>query len=764
MLLGKLENPPLFESNTAMVTTKVNTSGKLGAVEGKRSKGRWFIGRELERVEFYVPGEKKNAVKVEAGKLVFKEPVKKVFMTHRQWNKMVRAINGNLWRQWRRDGQEGFWFVNEIEWLLYLIEESQTGAPRRGQNRIRNRRQRAYNGNMVKKGKQTKRPNKSDNRKNAKSKKREDQWEARDHRGDNDELSAYRQEEAWEQEESEMEEDDDLDEMPAEGNGMLMFVERVLRDGEFIWVCRGEEEIVFPNGPGLYNHLPDDTSQEYRVGLDKKTFQHFGLRKAQLEGINFVVVDEFNLFMIENLAMGFAGLDFGLVINRRQCEGYSRQLKMFYEQGVEFFMDSAVWRRLYRTDFATQHSMYFDGEYYYGPAQCRSRRKSRVERIKVGDEWIDELVEWEVPCPPVPPQMVQGNEGWFDERTYVKRIPESDKVRRKSFGFHKIQKSPNAILNGAKVSLFTHLKFVCRSFEFRMPLVLSFNKDDYKLVDGQWQYSGFIVHRDVANMADFLKKHRLVDVYRNELVSNNKLLAVYSKQGPLQRDDADSVKLKYNKSKGKESDSPTINVIYGAVQWLFSGQSKEVEIYEFDNVEKGKWKYDDDDIAQINDHDELDRRPHNYTNADIVLKEKKKLVEVIRIHGTDARKLYQKYREQYGVLESLEKLACTKKNNGTYYQETIDHMYIEQNLLTEMSTTKVSPHSAVMKPGEHHSRLERYANTAMHINSDQTGDIFQNTVLYTQLSACSTINRRVVVGGHLRNFLPGAPETALREF
>ncbi len=203
--------------------------------------------------------------------------------------------------------------------------------------------------------------------------------------------------------------------------------------------------------------------------------------------------------------------------------------------------------------------------------------------------------------------------------------------------------------------------------------------------------------------------------------------------------------------------SPNFPLLAGAWEWLVgaSGSIKE-HVYEFGHV-------DPEVVLEEEEEKRKDMRPVNFQNGKISHKENVKFAPVNRVDVLAPRRAFDSFREEgLGVIESLRKLGrAPKLVRGGVKVVDSSVLKVETNLLRDLLTHRVAPQSVLRNPKELSSRMERYTNSATHLDSQHQGWLMQDTVLYASLVAAERQNRTLVKSNALRgNFLEGPPASS----
>ncbi len=189
------------------------------------------------------------------------------------------------------------------------------------------------------------------------------------------------------------------------------------------------------------------------------------------------------------------------------------------------------------------------------------------------------------------------------------------------------------------------------------------------------------------------------------------------------------------------------HALRGALKVFFSGNSQPpAEIYSYDYP-----------LAKKHQDPNADVRPMQYQNSDIT-KQGAYGVSKITSHSISSpADAYHKARQLGGIWDSLVQLDKMPYHRGSVLSSETAELKFEHTALREMGNTRVAPISAILDPKELATRMERYSNSASHINMSHDEFVLQSTTLLAGLEATRFLNRKIVTSGHERGFQEAPP-------
>ena len=159
-----------------------------------------------------------------------------------------------------------------------------------------------------------------------------------------------------------------------------------------------------------------------------------------------------------------------------------------------------------------------------------------------------------------------------------------------------------------------------------------------------------------------------------------------------------------------------------------------------------------------------DRRPVNFRHGKVTHAESVKTVLVQKKGAFTPREAYTKARARgKGIFEAVRAVGASDRlQSGAIPNNEAAVLTIETNLAMDLLTSRVTPQSVLNNPREVASRMERFVNSASHIDSDHREFLMQNTTLYAQLLATRQYNRSMVKSGAFRKqgFREGPPPSS----
>lgn len=159
--------------------------------------------------------------------------------------------------------------------------------------------------------------------------------------------------------------------------------------------------------------------------------------------------------------------------------------------------------------------------------------------------------------------------------------------------------------------------------------------------------------------------------------------------------------------------------------------------------------------------EQRDNRPVNFRHGKITHIENVVTVKVTKTGAVTPREHYHNSRRKgKGIIDSLRALGASDRlQSGAIPSNDAVFLNVETNLAQDLLTSRVTPQSVLNNPREIASRMERFVNSASHINSDHKEFLMQNTTLYAQLLATRQYNKSMVVSGTFRKqvFQEGPP-------
>lgn len=238
--------------------------------------------------------------------------------------------------------------------------------------------------------------------------------------------------------------------------------------------------------------------------------------------------------------------------------------------------------------------------------------------------------------------------------------------------------------------------------------------------------------------------------------------AVFEEGAPADWDKTKQLLGRYNSSSswnlGNHIVSSAVHFLHGLYRLYSSRQPEPHEIYKYQQPnfpDKFQIDHPDNDNPPQEGPDKQptfhpDVRPHIFRAAEVVVDGEDQTISVKRIQPISTFEFYRQKRKHHNLFRSIIEISKAKSAEGIIFEEDLSHMTVEKHTLNEGKTTRVTPDSTLIHPREHHSRLERHANTISHINTDHRDGKIQNTVLLTQLEGAHRFNNTLVKGGFRR--------------
>lgn len=159
-----------------------------------------------------------------------------------------------------------------------------------------------------------------------------------------------------------------------------------------------------------------------------------------------------------------------------------------------------------------------------------------------------------------------------------------------------------------------------------------------------------------------------------------------------------------------------------------------------------------------------DRRPVNMRHGAITHAENKQQLWISTESSEDPRTTYKQARASgQSILRSLRTVGEAEHYvTGSIANKKKCPLNVEHNVALDLLTSRVTPHSVLNNPRETSSRMERFVNSASHVNSDHSNFVMQETTLYAQLLSTQQFNRSMVRSGAFRKQLfPEGPPLLL---
>lgn len=189
-----------------------------------------------------------------------------------------------------------------------------------------------------------------------------------------------------------------------------------------------------------------------------------------------------------------------------------------------------------------------------------------------------------------------------------------------------------------------------------------------------------------------------------------------------------------------------LNLVFGVfriVKRLFFKHSPppKAEIYSYDTP-----------LSRKHQDPRVDVRPNQYQNSEITAHGSTGTIRVSALTVTNPLEEFNRLRPTEGFFGALAKVGAAPYHRGAILNKDTSTASFEHTALKEMGCSRVSPISAILDPRELASRMERYANSASHINVNHSDFLLQSTTLVASLEATRFLNQKLITAGHERGF------------